>query len=175
MSTASKKTKRGKSVAIRYLKIVFVDLIAGLCLLYAAQNVVNHDACYQAFAYVMGRVDNVIYPASIIPAITSPALIWLALIVVVGLEFLAGLFAAKGAWDLWNARNAPAAEFQAAKSNALIGCGIGLVVWLGLFTVLGGALFQMWQTEVGGGSLGDSFSFFVACGLVWIIVNSADD
>ena len=162
-------------MAIRYLKIIFVDFIAALCLLYAAQNVVNLKACYQAFAYVMGRVDNQAYPDSIIPAIESPAIIWLALIIVVGLEFLAGIFAAKGAWDLWSARKAPAAEFNGAKTNALIGCGIGIIVWMGFFTVFGGALFQMWQTQVGTGSLGDAFSFFAACGLVWLIVNSADE
>ncbi len=41
-------------MAIRLLKICFVASISLLCLFYAAQNVANLDACYQAFAYVMG-------------------------------------------------------------------------------------------------------------------------
>jgi len=162
-------------MAIRLLKIVFVAFISLLCLFYASQNVANLDACYQAFAYVMGRVDHQIYPDSIFPAIQNPGLIWLVLSLVVALEFTAGFIAAKGAWDLWRVRNAPAAEFNGAKTYALVGCGMGIVVWLGLFAVLGGALFQMWQTAIGGGSMDDAFQFFVACALIFLIVNSADN
>jgi predicted small integral membrane protein len=162
-------------MAIRHLKIIFVASISLLCLFYAAQNVANLGACYQAFAYVLGSVDHQVYPDSIFPAIQSPALTWLMLIVVVGLEFTAGFLAAKGAWDLWGARKASAAEFNGAKTYALLGCGTGIVVWLGLFAVFGGALFQMWQTEIGGGSMDDAFQFFGACALIFLIVNSADE
>ena len=162
-------------MAIRHLKIVFVGFISLLCLIYAAQNVANLDACYQAFAYVLGAADHQIYPDSIFPAVQSPAVIWLVLVVVVGLEFIAGLLAAKGAWDLWGARKAPAADFNGAKTYALFGCGVGIVVWLGLFAVFGGALSQMWQTEIGGASMDDAFQFFVACAFIFLIVNAADD
>ncbi len=162
-------------MVIRLLKIVFVAFISLLCLIYAAQNVANLDACYQAFAYVLGRVDHQVYPGSIIPAMQSPAVIWLALVLVVTLEFAAGLLAAKGAWDLWGARKAPAAEFNGAKTYALLGCSVGIVVWLGFFAVFGGALFQMWQTEIGGGSMEDAFQFFGACALIFPIVNNADN
>ncbi|MCH7831000.1 MAG: DUF2165 family protein [Proteobacteria bacterium] len=162
-------------MAIRHLKIVFVGFISLLCLIYAAQNVANLDACYQAFAYVLGAADHQIYPDSIFPAVQSPAVIWLVLVVVVGLEFIAGLLAAKGAWDLWGARKATAADFNGAKTYALLGCGVGIVVWLGLFAVFGGALSQMWQTEIGGASMDDAFQFFVACAFIFLIVNAADD
>lgn len=109
------------------------------------------------------------------PAIQNPALIWLTLVLIVTLEFAAGLLAAKGAWDLWNARTSPAATFNAAKTFALLGCGTGIVVWLGLFTVFGGALFQMWDTAVGRQSLEGAFQFFGACAFIFLIVNIADD
>ena len=166
---------RGVPMAIRHLKIVFVAFISLLCLFYAAQNVANLGACYQAFAYVLGGVDHEVYPDSIFPAVQSPVVIWLVLVLVVTLEFAAGLLGAKGAWDLWGARKAPAADFNGAKTYALIGCGTGIVVWLGLFAVFGGALFQMWQTEIGGASMDDAFQFFAACGLIFLIVNSADN
>ncbi len=88
---------------IRYLKIDFVIFISLLCLFYATQNVVNLEACYGAFAYVMGNLGHETYPSSFGPAITSPILIWMTLALVVGLEYAAGLFAAKGAWDMWTA------------------------------------------------------------------------
>jgi len=161
-------------MAIRHLKIMFVASISLLCLFYAGQNVANLGACYQAFAYVMGAADHQVYPDSIFPAVQNPALIWIVLVLVVTLEFVAGLLAAKGTWDLWRARKAPAVSFNGAKTYALVGCGVGIVVWLGLFAVFGGALFQMWQTEIGGGSMDDAFQFFVACAFVFLIVNSAD-
>jgi predicted small integral membrane protein len=162
-------------MSVRTMKVVFVAWIALLCLLYAVQNVVNLEACYQAFAYVMGAVDHQVYTELAVPAVQSPALIWLALVAVIGLEFLAGALAARGAWDMWKTRSAPAAEFNGAKKFALLGCGTGIIVWLGLFAVLGGALFAMWQTEVGRGSLENAFQFFGSCALVFLIVNSRDD
>ena len=161
-------------MSIRHLKIIFVGLVSLLCLLYAGQNVVNVEACYQAFAYVMGRVDHAVYPNSIFPSIENSALIWLALAAVITLEFTAGLLAAKGTLNLWRVRKAPAADFNAAKTYALMGCGIGIVVWLGLFGVIGSALFQMWQTEVGQQSMGDAFELFASCALIFLLVNSAD-
>jgi len=161
-------------MAIRLLKIVFIALISFLCLFYAAQNVANLDACFQAFAYVLGAVDHQVYPDSIFPVIQSPVFTWLVLVLVVSFEFAAGLLAAKGAWDMWGARNALAADFNGAKTYALIGCGMGIVIWLGFFGVIGGALFQMWQTELGGESMDDAFQFFVACSLIFMIVNSDD-
>ena len=159
---------------LRYLKIDFVIIIALLCLFYAGQNVANLSACYGAFEYVLGGGDHVAYQNSIFPAIQSPVIIWSVLVFVVGLEFVAGLFAAKGAWDMWGARKGSAEEFNAAKTNALIGCGLGIVIWLGFFGVFGGALFQMWQTQIGAGSMDDAFQFFVSCAVIFLITNSDD-
>lgn len=162
-------------MAIRYLKIIFVVFIALLCLFYAGQNVANLGACYETFAYVLGAADHQVYPDSFFPAIHTPALIWLTLGLVVTFEFAAGLIAAKGAWDLWVARNLSAAEFNASKTLALVGCALGVVVWFGLFAVFGGALFQMWQTDIGGASMDDAFQFFAACALIFLIVNGRDE
>jgi len=162
-------------MAVRYLKIVFVALVALLCLFYGTQNVINLDDCYAAFAYVLGAVDHQVYPDPVIPAIQSPPIIWLTLVLIVGLEFTAGLVAAKGSLDLWQARKAPAADFNGAKTLALVGCGLGIVIWFGFFAVFGGALFIMWQTDLGSGSLQNANQFFTACAVIFLIVNTADD
>jgi predicted small integral membrane protein len=160
---------------IRILKIKFVGIIALLCLFYAGQNVANLEACYGAFAYVLSHVDHEAYAASFFPAIQNPILIWFALILVVGLEFTAGFLALKGSWDMWVARKAPAATFNGSKTFALLGCGTGIIVWMGLFSVMGGALFQMWDTAVGRQSLDGAFQFASFCAMTFIIVNMADD
>jgi predicted small integral membrane protein len=159
---------------MRHIKIIFVAIIALLCLVYAGQNVANLGAAYQTFAYVLGNVDHTVYASSFIPSITSPALIWAALIVVVGSEFLAGFLAASGTLAMWSARNASVEEFNQAKKYALLGCALGIVIWLGFFGVFGGAVFQMWQTAIGAASLKDAFQFFVSCAIVFIIVKMED-
>ena len=156
---------------LRYLKIDFVALIALLCLFYAGQNIANLDACYGAFAYVLGSADHAVYANSFFPAIESPAIIWCVLIIVVAFEFAAGFFAAKGAWDMFAARKGSAADFNASKANALVGCGLGIIVWLGFFGVFGGALFQMWQTEIGPGSIDDAFQYFSSCAAIYLITS----
>ena len=60
-------------MARRYLKIVFVILISLMCLFYAIQNVVNLEACYQAFVYVLGAVDHQVYTHQVVPATQNAA------------------------------------------------------------------------------------------------------
>jgi predicted small integral membrane protein len=158
-------------MAIRLLKVALSALIALLCLMYAVQNLVNLDAAFGAVGYVLGMSDHAVYPASFGPAVTHPTLVGAALTMIVALEFGAGLLAAWGGIDLWRARRAKATVFDAAKTRALLGCGVGLFVWLGLFSVVGGAYFQMWQTQIGAGSLNNAFQYIGMCGLALIFIN----
>jgi predicted small integral membrane protein len=159
---------------IRFLKIFLVFIIASLFLILAGQNVANLDEAYGTFVYVLTGVDHDIYPSSVMPPISSHVLTWAALVLVVGFEFITGLIAARGALAMWSARNATAQEFQQSKKIALISCGLGMVIYLGFFNVLGGVLFQMWQTESGGAALEGAFHNFRTCALVFIIVSMKD-
>ncbi len=162
-------------MAIRYLKTVLVAFVSLLCLMYAMQNLVNLSAAYTFVANAVSMQDHAAYPSAFGPAIHSPVLIWAALAVIVLGEFAAGLLAAKGSWDLWVARRAPTVEFNSAKTFAVLGCGIALIVWFGMFTVVGGAYFQMWQTALGGGSLDGAFQIVGQTGIVLLFVSMADN
>ena len=50
-----------------------------------------------------------------------------------------------------------------------------MVVWFGGFIVIGGALFQMWQTQIGGGSFDDAFTYAVTGGLVLLFIVQRDE
>jgi len=172
--TYERSTGEGRNVISRYLKIVFVMFVGVMAALYGLQNIANLDAAFQVVTAVMGMENHNYYASSLTPAIHSPVLVWIGLAVIIAAELLAGLFALKGSWDLWSARHRSAMEFNAAKRYALLGCGIGVVVWFGFFGVLGGAWFQMWQTELGGGSLTGAFQYFGSCALVLLFVNQPD-
>ncbi len=161
-------------MATRYLKIVFVVFIGLMALVYSLQNVANLAAAHGVVATVLAMADHQYYPTSIGPAVTSPLMSGLALAMIIAGEFAAGVISLKGAWDLWVNRRAPAAAFNASKTWALAGCGIGIVVWLGFFGAIGGAWFQMWQTPLGAQSLDGAFQYAVSCALVFIIVNMGD-
>ena len=143
-------------------------------LLYAIQNIANLDQAYASLAYVMSNADHLSYPNSAFQAITNPILIWMALTLVLIGEFGAGFLGTKGSWDLFINRKASADVFNTAKTAGLLACGVAVVTWFGLFLVIGGAYFQMWQTEIGGGSWSGAFICMASSAFVMIFLNMKD-
>ncbi len=159
---------------VRYLKICLVVFVALLCLLYAAQNLANLRPAYNFVADVVAMGNHVVYPRSVGLSIESPLLIWIILGSIIVMEIAAGLLAAKGALDLWNSRRADAAEFNSSKTFALLGSGAAVVIWFGFIAAIGGAYFQMWQTEFGAAALQMAFQYAALNGIVLLFVNAAD-
>lgn len=125
-------------------------------------------------ATVISMSDHAAYPFTFAFPIESQLLVWFLLILVILLELSAGVLLARAAWDLWGVRGASAAQFNASKYFTYVGAGIGLIVWFGLFTVFGGAFFQMWQTEIGAASLQGSFQYLGSIALVTLFVSLPD-
>lgn len=161
-------------MAVRYLKILLVAFVGMQAWLYVAGNTANWESLIGAVGYVVGMQEHVIYPVHIFPAIGSPAAVVVCVLIILTGEFLVGALCLKGAWDLWRARSADAATFNGAKNLALLGTGMALVVWFGGFIVVGGALFQMWQTDIGSGSFRDAFVYAGTGGLILLFVNQPD-
>jgi predicted small integral membrane protein len=143
----------------RYLKIALTLSVALLALIYAAHNIVNWNSATGAVGYVLSQQDHQAYPASLLPPIVSPAVHAIITGMICVGEVAAGVVSLIGAWRLWVARKADTVAFTAAKRLAVIGAGIAALVWFFLFAVFGGALFQMWQTEVGAASLEGAWQF----------------
>ena len=162
-------------MSVRILKAVLVLFVGLMALMYAIQNIVNLDVAYQVVGAVLSMDGHEYYPEHFGPAITAGWMVMLGTWVIILTEIAAGLLALKGTWDLWSRRNEGAAAFNAAKGAALWGTGLGVVVWLGYFSAFGGAYFQMWQTELGGQSLGDAMPMALLCAVVLIFVNMPDD
>jgi len=159
----------------RLIKISLAAFVAIFCVVYAVQNIVNLQEAHGFVAYVGSMADHVAYPAHLGPAVTAPVLTWTILIIIIALEMAAGLLAAKGAYDMFRARNASADDFNAAKTYAIAGCGVAIVVWFGLFSAIAGPYFQMWQTEAGLNALRDSSLFSIQHGVIWLVLALKDD
>lgn len=159
----------------RYIKIGLAAFVAMFCVFYALQNIFNLQEAYGFVAYVAGMGDHELYPSRFGPAVTAPALAWTMLWIIIALEMGAGLVAAKGAFDLFRARNAAAEEFNRAKTFAIGGCGLAMIVWFGLFSAIAGPYFQMWQTEAGLNALRDASLFSIQHGVIWLVLAIRDD
>ncbi len=158
----------------RMIKIALLAFVSLMCLMYATQNIVNLNAAYFFVSSAVSMVDHNAYPASFGPPIESSFLTWAALAMIIALEVAAGLLTAKGAFDMWRARLSDSDEFKAAMKPGILGCGLGIVTWFGLFFVIGGSYFQMWQTELGAGSLNGSFQNSLLIGLVLLLLHTPD-
>jgi predicted small integral membrane protein len=160
---------------MRNIKIMFVVITSLMALIYVTQNVANTEAAHQAIMYVMSGTDHEAYPDSFGPKFTDPVFGWIAVAIIFALEYAAGFLLAKGAWDMWRARREDPEIFATSKKWALIGCATGVLVWFGLFGVVGAAFFQMWQTAVGTGSMDGAFQLFVSCTLTLLVINQPDN
>ena len=160
---------------LRIIKILLSLMLALLALFYATQNVANLEQAFGAVAYVIGNVDHAVYPDSFGPAITAEPLVWTALVIIIGMEYLTGFVLLKGTLDLWRARSGDSASFASARRWTLVGAGLGMLVWFGLFHVLGGALFQQWQTPAGDGSLRGAFWYGAMMALVALYIAQTPD
>lgn len=159
---------------MRILKIALAASVALFCLMYALQNLFNLGPAFNFVQLMVGMEGHAVYPSSFGFAVTSPFVIGAMLGLIILLEILAGLLAAKGAFDLWKVRAASAEAFNAKKDYALLGAGLAVLIWFGIFSAIGGAYFQMWQTEAGSGALQGSFWYSMQNGLAWLMIRAAD-
>jgi predicted small integral membrane protein len=159
----------------RVLKSLLVLTIGVHALVYALQNVANIAQAQGAIAYIMSGADNQAYPNTMFFKTASPALAWFALVCILAGEISVAFFGIKGGWDLFKTRNGTAEQFNAAKSGGLWAAGLALLTWFGLFGVVGGAFFQMWQTEAGDNSLRGAFFFALASAITMLFVMLSPD
>lgn len=157
---------------LKSLLVLFVGLHA---LFYALQNIANINEAHAALGYVISGADQTAYPHTLFFKSGSSGLHWTALVLVLVGEFSVAFFGIKGGWDLFAARNGTAEQFRAAKSAGLWAAGLALLTWFGLFMTFGSAFFQMWQNEVGDGSLRGAFYFATMSALTILFVSLTDD
>ena len=160
---------------IRILKALLVLSIGLHALFYVLQNLANLHAAVGAIGYVFSGADQTVYPETVFFYIGDTAVHWVAAIIVFALEFAVAFFGIKGGWDLFRARNGTPENFIAAKRAGVIAAGLALLTWFGVFMTWGGAFFQMWQNDVGLGSLEGAFMYASISALVILFVLHTPD
>lgn len=153
---------------------ILIALVAALALhhlIYAIQNLVNIRQAHGFVKTVFGQDEAPFYPRSMVPAIRNPLLVWAGLIVIIAFELAAGLLLAAGALAMFGALGSPA-DFVLASQWAVLGCGVALLLWFGLFLTVAAAGFQMWQMQLGEGAMRGAFYSGVFSGLVLVLLRA---
>lgn len=169
----SNKKKQGHKLN-RYIKIALAAFASLFCLFYGIQNIANLGAAEWFVGTMAAMEGHQSYPNTFAFAVTSPILVKMMLWIIILAELAAGLLAGKGAIDMFGKRNAGADEFNGAKTYALAGTGLAVIIWFGIFGAFGGAFFQMWQVEAGGIALSGAASYALQHGVVWLMIRADD-
>ncbi len=159
---------------LRYLKIALVIFASIQGFAYVAGNLLNFESARQVVSLVISQAGHEYYPNHIMPALSGDMAATVALAIIITGEALVGLLCLKGALDMLGAVGSGAGTFDQRKKFALLGTGMGMVVWFGGFIAIGAGLFQMWQTEVGAGSFEGAFIYAATNGLVYLIVSQPE-
>lgn len=159
---------------VRHFKAILVLFASIQGFAYVAGNLMNFENARQVVSLVISQADHLYYPNHIIPVLEGNTAATIALFVIIAGEALVGLLCLKGAIDLFTAAGADAETFGSRKTFALLGTGMGMIVWFGGFIVVGAGLFQMWQTEIGSGSFEGAFIYAATNGLVYLIVGQPE-
>jgi predicted small integral membrane protein len=160
-------------LAVRLMKIAMVASLAVFALLVTFNNLTDYDSNYQFVRHTLSMDTTFPGNALMWRAITSPALWTAGYWAIILTEAATGIVLTIGAWRMLAARHADGARFNASKQCALIGAGLGFLLWFGGFLVVGGEWFVMWQSKVWNGQEA-AFRFYMTLLGVLVFVNQSD-
>lgn len=158
---------------MRYLKIALIVFVALWGILGGTANLGGYQAGYQQVADVLAR-EGTLGPTGPFLAFSHPAFIHLGLSTIWLGKLISGALCLLGAWRMWVARSASAETFDAAKTVALAGCGVAILMLFGSFVTIGGVYFFMWQSETGQLSQQFAWGYISSIGMVALFVNMTD-
>ncbi|MEO9210770.1 MAG: DUF2165 domain-containing protein [Ginsengibacter sp.] len=136
---------------LRLAPAICVAGIGLMALLVLFGNVSDYWTNYQFVKHVM-KMDT-IFPESAIQYrnIHTPIIFHGAYWLIILLEAIMVFCCLKGSWLLFKNIKSSSDVFHSTKNWAVAGIIIGICIWFGLFQVIGGEWFAMWQSEVWNG------------------------
>jgi predicted small integral membrane protein len=161
-------------MATRLVKTAMVASCALFGLLVAFNNLIDYGSNYTFVRHTLAMdttfPGNALMGRAIDSAVVATIGYWL----IIATEALVGVLLAFGSLRLLLALRAPAADFNAAKSIAVLGIGLGFLLWFTGFMVVGGEWFAMWQSKTWNG-VPSAFRFVVVLLLVGLFLIQRDE
>jgi predicted small integral membrane protein len=154
----------------RLAKIVLVLAVA----FYGAMGIFNFMGWERGLEAVTTITSMSEQPATMPWATDSAFVAFLGLVFIGGSKIVGGGLCAVGAWKMWSARYASAAEFNASKAYAVLGCAVLLVLFFGGFMYLAANFFGGFRTEFGRASAAWAFELGASVGLILLFLNQPE-
>ena len=159
---------------IRITKIAAAVFIGLIGLLVFLGNLVNLESAFGFVSFVIAGNEQPYYKI-IGPLVTAGWLTWIALFVIMALELAIGVLGLFGAFQMIQKRGGTPDEFNDSKAPAVLAGITGMLLWYGFFIVIGEGYFQMWQTELGLGSVAGAFRYGTVCAILMFFISSRND
>ena len=158
----------------RYAKIAMSLALAAFCLLVAFDNLSDYGTNYLFVQHVLSM--DTTFPGNALRgrAITSPALWTIAYWLIILAEAVTGVILAFATIRLLSTARGPASSFTRAKHTAVLGFGLGFLLWFTGFMVIGGEWFGMWQSKDWNG-VPSAFRFDVVLLVVAVFLMQRDE
>src|SRR5262249_28194835 len=143
----SEQAVGGAMLVTRAAKVGVVSALALHASLVAFGNVTDYGTNFAFVRHVMSM--DTIFPDSTITwrATSSPALQHAAYALIIATEAAVAVLCWIGAWRLLRAVRGEARAFNQAKSFAVAGFALGLILWQVSFITIAGEWFGMWMSQ----------------------------
>lgn len=108
-------------------------------------------------------------------ATANPIVIWIGALFVMLSKLATGALCSLGAIGMWRAKSSDNQAYNAAKSIALTGCAVAIIMLFGGFIVIAEGWFELWRAEtMRGPVLQSAFRYAGMIGLIALFVASKD-
>ena len=159
---------------IRIVKIGLIITVVFWGLFGALGNVLHWDETLGSVAAVTSMV-TIEGGAESWQATSNPLVMWLGALFIMLSKLSASVLCMMGAGRMWQSRKGSAADFSAAKSIALAGCGIAVIMLFGGFIVIAESWFELWRSETMGAVLSAAVRYGSMIALIGLFVAARDD
>ena len=158
----------------RYTKILLSAATACYVLLVCFNNTFDYGANFQFVAHVTSMDDIFSREKNGWRAITGDMMHHAAYLLIIVWEYIIATLMVIGTWSMWKARGADGKTFRSAGRYSAWGYLLAILLWFGVFVVVAGEWFLMWQSKTWNGET-TAFSLTIILLLMMIQHNAKDE
>jgi predicted small integral membrane protein len=159
---------------LRAAKTSLVLAVASYYTLVVFNNTTDYDSNFQFIRHVLMMDSTFPNNSGMWRAINSPSIHTLFYISIIAWESLTMILCWWGGIKLARNLKVPAAAFQQAKTVAVAGLTLSLLMWFLAFLTIGAEWFLMWQSQKWNGQEA-AFRMFTVVGIVLVFLAMKDD
>jgi len=154
---------------LRAAKIALVFAVAIYYSFVVFNNLTDYNSNYEFVRHTLTM--DTTFPGNhgMWRAINAPAAHTAFYVAIIAWEAMTMALCWWGGFRLLKARRSTAAEFERAKSVAVAGLTLSLLMWLVAFLAVGAEWFLMWQSATGNGQMA-AFRMFTVVGIVLLLL-----